>query len=98
MSSFLEILNSKKPVLVDFSTDWCAPCKQMSGILQELKTMVGDYATIVKIDVDKNPKVAAKYNIAGVPTLILFNHGEIKWRQSGVMSAMQLEKIIRTNI
>ncbi|QEC68394.1 thioredoxin [Panacibacter ginsenosidivorans] len=93
--TYSEIINGTTPVLVDFSAEWCGPCKMMAPILKELHGMLGSAVRILKIDVDRNPKLAAQYNISGVPTLILFQSGKVLWRQSGVMPANQLVKVIK---
>ena len=92
--SFSDIIHSGKPVLVDFFAEWCGPCKMMAPALEELKKKMGDKVHVIKIDVDKNPGAAAKFNIQGVPTLIIFHKGNAVWRQSGVIPVNQLEKML----
>lgn len=94
MKSFQELIEGEKPVLVDFSAEWCGPCKMMAPILKEVAQKVGNKVSIIKVDVDRNPQAAAHYRIQGVPTLILFRKGQTLWRQSGVMPAHHLQQII----
>ena len=93
--TFNQIIQSSKPVLVDFSAEWCGPCKMMAPILKELKKEIGDSATIIKVDVDKNPQAASAYQVQSVPTLILFKNGQPLWRQSGVVQKSGLLGVIK---
>ena len=93
--TFQQMIQSDKPVLVDFSAEWCGPCKMMAPILKEVKKVIGDSATIIKVDVDKNPQTAGEYQVQGVPTLILFKNGKPLWRQSGVIQKAGLISVIQ---
>ncbi len=93
-SSFSNIINSDKPVLVDFFATWCGPCQALAPVLKEVKDSLGDRVSIIKIDVDKNQMIASNYQVRGVPTMILFQNGKQLWRQSGVLSKEQLVNII----
>jgi len=92
--TFNDIIDSDKPVLIDFSAEWCGPCKMMPPILKELRQRMGDKIRILKIDIDKSPAVSDAFGIQAVPTLMLIQNRNILWRQSGVIQANQLEKII----
>ena len=94
MSSFSKIINQPKPVLIDFYADWCGPCKMMSPVLKQVKDNLGERVSIIKIDVDKNQELAAKYQVRGVPTLMLFKNGKQLWRQSGVIQKDEIINII----
>ena len=87
---FREIIQSDKPVLVDFFAEWCGPCKMMAPILKEVKQELGDTITIIKVDVDKNPQAASSYQVQGVPTLILVRKGQTIWRKTGAVTKSHL--------
>ncbi len=97
-TNFSELINSERPTLVDFSAEWCGPCKMMAPILVELKFKMDEKIRIIKIDIDRNPQVAHRFQVQSVPTLILFKKGNAVWRQSGVMVAEQLKGIIAKHI
>ncbi|MFD1094264.1 thioredoxin [Salegentibacter chungangensis] len=96
-SSFSEIINSETPVLVDFHADWCGPCKMLAPILKEAKASLGDQVKIVKIDVDRNQELAGKYQVRGVPTMILFKNGQQVWRQSGVLQKDDIINVVKSH-
>lgn len=95
MANFKDIVSGPLPTLVDFSAEWCGPCKMMVPILQQVKEIMGDRVKIVKIDVDQNRAIAEAYQVQGVPTLMVFKDGVLKWRESGVRQAQDLVRIIQ---
>lgn len=92
--SFNDIIASERPVLVDFFADWCGPCKMLGPILREVKEELGENIKIIKIDVDRNHALAGKYQVRGVPTMILFKNGKQVWRESGVLQKAAILDII----
>lgn len=92
--TFEDLIHSEKPVLVDFYATWCGPCQMLGPILKEVKDKLGDRVAIIKIDVDKNQAVASHYRVKGVPTMMLFQNGKQLWRQSGVLSKMEIVETI----
>lgn len=98
MGDFQSFINGSKPVVVDFFAEWCGPCKMMGPVLHELKTKVGDSATILKMDIDKNPSYAEQYNVQSVPTLMIFKEGRVIWRKSGVTQANEILNHINSHI
>lgn len=93
-ATFQKIVNSDKPVLIDFFATWCGPCQSLAPILKEVKDSLGERVSIIKIDVDKNQEIASSYQVRGVPTMMLFQNGKQLWRQSGVLSKEQIVNVI----
>lgn len=96
-NSFNTIINSEAPVLVDFFAEWCGPCKMLAPVLKQVKDALGEQVKIIKIDVDKNQPLAAKYQVRGVPTLLLFKNGKQLWRQSGVLHKDEIITIVKSH-
>lgn len=95
-ANFKKLISSERPVLVDFYADWCGPCKALAPILKEVAGELKEKARIIKIDVDANQELAQRYQVRGVPTLILFKEGKLLWRKSGVMDkATLLSEILK---
>jgi len=97
-SKFSTVINSNCPVLIDFHADWCGPCKMLAPILKQVKEELGDAVKIIKIDVDKNQPLAAKYQVRGVPTMMLFKKGKQLWRQSGLLQKNDIIAVIKPHI
>jgi thioredoxin 1 len=93
-SSFHDIINANKPVLIDFYATWCGPCQMLAPILKEVKESLADRISIIKVDVDKNKELASSQQVRGVPTMMLYQNGKQLWRQSGVLSKDEIIKII----
>lgn len=90
MNNFDKLINGDKPVLVDFFADWCGPCKVMAPSIVEVKKRIGDKATVLKMDIDKNPAYAQKYSVQSIPTLMIFRNGKVLWRKMGITPAHEI--------
>lgn len=95
IGKFKNIINSNRPVLVDFYADWCVPCKQIPPILKEVKEEFREHLRIIKVDVDRNPNIATQYQIRSIPTVMLFKNGEAKWTGMGVRSAAEIKLMVQ---
>ena len=95
MEKFNELIQSPKPVLVDFYAEWCGPCQIMKPRILDVAERMGDDAKVIQIDVDKEKELATRFRIASVPTLIIFKNGKQQWRQSGIISAHALMKLLQ---
>lgn len=98
MNTFKHLIHSDKPVLVDFYATWCGPCQMLAPVLKQVKDHLGDQVAIIKIDVDKNQQLASRYQVRGVPTMMLFHNGKQLWRQSGVLSKDEIVRMILEKI
>ena len=98
MNNFEKLINGDKPVLVDFFATWCGPCRMMHPILEDVKAKIGDDATIIKIDVDENQDLAMQYGVSSIPSLFVFQKGEVKWHALGVQSAETLLAALKGEI
>jgi thioredoxin 1 len=96
--NFNQLVNSEIPVLIDFSAEWCGPCKAQSPVLAEIARELDGKLKVIKIDVDRNPKIASRYGIQGVPTLVLFRKGKVLWRQSGLMDSARLRSVLKPHL
>lgn len=96
--SFRDLITAEKPVLVDFFATWCGPCQTLSPIVEDIAVELNNKLKVIKVDVDKNQMAATKYNIRGVPTLILFKNGEIIWRKSGLLTKRDLTSQINNHL
>jgi thioredoxin 1 len=93
-----DVLKASQPVVVDFWAEWCGPCRMIAPALEEIATAMGDKVKIVKLNVDENPQIAAKYGVMSIPTLMMFKNGELASRQVGAAPKAKLEQWIASGV
>lgn len=98
MGTFNELIQSDKPVLVDFYADWCGPCKAMDPIIKEVARAMEDKARVVRVNVDKNTTAAQAYSVTAIPTFIIFRKGNILWRHPGMIDKKTLVNVLMEKI
>lgn len=97
-AKFQELIQSERPVLIDFFATWCQPCKVQSSVLTTVKANIGDKARIIKIDIDQYPAIASQYGVRGVPTLAVFKKGELLYKESGVHDVNRLTTLLNSYV
>lgn len=95
---FFHIIKSEKPVIVDFFAEWCEPCRQIPQILKEVKSEMKRNIRVVKVDVDKNPLIASKFQIQHLPTVMVFQNGEPRWTRVGMVHASEIKSALREHV
>ena len=93
-TNFQDLINGEKPVLIDFYADWCGPCKAFSPVLQQLKQEMGDEIRVIKINVDNNPEISGQLQVRSIPTVMIFQHGDMKWRATGGQSIAAMKQAL----